>query len=101
MSVSNAFQVFAAVAPESQATWMEAAQKLGKASALDPKTQHLCYISVLAAARLETGIPFHVKLAKTAGATREEVISAILVGLPAVGNAVVQALPPAIAAFDS
>jgi alkylhydroperoxidase/carboxymuconolactone decarboxylase family protein YurZ len=101
MSVSSAFQVFAKEAPGFQAAWMEGVQKLGQASSLDAKTQHLCYLSVLAAARLESGLPFHVKLAKSAGATRAEVIGAILVGLPAVGNAVIQSLPAALAAFDA
>jgi len=39
-------------------------------------------------------------MAKTYGATREEIISAILVGLPAVGNCVVSALPIALSAYD-
>lgn len=46
------------------------------------------------------GLPFHVKHAKSLGATREEIISAISVGLPAVGNAVIQSLPEAIKAYD-
>jgi alkylhydroperoxidase/carboxymuconolactone decarboxylase family protein YurZ len=37
---------------------------------------------------------------KKAGASREEVINAILMGLPPAGNAVTQALPMAIAVFD-
>lgn len=72
----------------------------GKTSALDEKTQALAYLSVLSATRLESGIPFHVKMAKMHGATREEVISAVLVGLPAVGNVVTAALPVALEAFD-
>ena len=50
---------------------------------------------------MESGIPFHVKEAKKAGATRQEVISAILIGLPAAGLAVTQALPAAVAAYDA
>jgi alkylhydroperoxidase/carboxymuconolactone decarboxylase family protein YurZ len=41
-----------------------------------------------------------VAAAREAGATREEVISAILVGLPAAGHSVTQVLPAAIAAYD-
>jgi alkylhydroperoxidase/carboxymuconolactone decarboxylase family protein YurZ len=100
-NVSNAFMAFMNEAPEQSKAWMETAYKLGAASALDPKTAELAYISVLAAARLESGIPFHVKSAKEKGATREEIISAILVGLPAVGNAVIQSLPAALNAFDN
>jgi len=43
--------------------------------------------------RLESGVPFHTGLAKQAGASREEVVSAILIGLLAAGNAVTQVLP--------
>lgn len=49
---------------------------------------------------METGIPFHVMHAKQLGVTREEVISAILVGLPAAGHAVTQVLPVALSVFD-
>lgn len=54
----------------------------------------------MAATRLDNGLPFHVKMAKTNGATRDEIISAILVGLPAVGNTVISALPVALEAYD-
>jgi alkylhydroperoxidase/carboxymuconolactone decarboxylase family protein YurZ len=55
---------------------------------------------VLAALRMESGIPFHVQTAKKQGATREEIISAVLVGLPAAGHVVTQVLPSALAAYD-
>jgi alkylhydroperoxidase/carboxymuconolactone decarboxylase family protein YurZ len=45
--------------------------------------------------------PFHVRAAKEASASCEEVISAILVGLPAAGHRVIQALPAAVAAYDA
>ena len=98
--VSSAFQAFAKEAPMHHKAWMEAVQNLDSASALDKKTEELAYLAVMAAVRLESGIPFHVKELKSLGATRDEIISAVLVGLPAVGNAVIQALPAAIAAFD-
>ena len=100
-SVSNSFQIFIKEAPEYQKIWMEAVQKLDSVSKLDSKTEELAYIAVLASARLEGGLPFHVKHAKSLGATRDEIISAILVGLPAVGNIVIQALPIAVNAYDS
>jgi alkylhydroperoxidase/carboxymuconolactone decarboxylase family protein YurZ len=49
---------------------------------------------------LESGIGFHAARAKALGASREDVISAVLAGLPAAGNAVIQSLPPALAAYD-
>lgn len=100
MKVSTAFQAFSKEAPGVERAWMEMVQKLDRESALDKKTEELAYLAVMAAVRLDSGLPFHVKLAKSNGATREEIISSILVGLPAVGNRVIQALPIALEAFD-
>ena len=100
MKVSDAFETFAKEAPDAQKAWMDAVKKLDKASALDHKTEELAYLAVMAAVRLESGLPFHVKMAKNNGVTRDEIISSVLVGLPAVGNTVVQALPIALKAFD-
>jgi alkylhydroperoxidase/carboxymuconolactone decarboxylase family protein YurZ len=98
--MSDAFQLFLKESPQHAKAWMEAVRGLGAASALDEKTAALAYLAVLAARRLESGVPFHVAHAKKAGASRGEVISAILLGLPAAGNAVIQALPAAIQAYD-
>jgi len=75
-------------------------QELAKASALDSKTSELAYIAVLASLGRVSGIPFHVQNVKKKGATHEEVISSILVGLPAAGHIVTQALPPAVESYD-
>jgi alkylhydroperoxidase/carboxymuconolactone decarboxylase family protein YurZ len=98
--VSNAFQTFMSEAPEHQKVWMDTVKKLDLASKLDSKTEEIAYIAVLAALRLEGGLPFHVKHAKSLGASRDEIISAILIGLPATGNVVIQSLPIALKAFD-
>ena len=50
--------------------------------------------------RSDSGLPFHVKMAKMHGATRDEVISAVLIGLPAVGNVVTASLPAVLEAYD-
>lgn len=99
--ISEAFEAFLKEAPRHAEAWMAAVRGLDSASALDAKCEHLAYLAVLAALRLETGVPFHVRLAKRAGASRAEVLSAILVGLPAAGNAVTQCLPAALAAYDA
>ncbi len=99
-NVSNSYQVFLKEAPEHAKAWMGAVQKLDEAGSLDPKTGEIAYIAVLAASGLESGIPFHVKRARDLGASREDVISAVLLGLPAVGNLVVKSLPVALEAYD-
>ena len=99
--ISNAFQAFMSAAPKHAQAWGTMVQGLANVTALDKKTAALAYLAVLAVLRMESGIPFHVQTAKKLGASREEVISAILVGLPAAGHGVTQVLPAAIAAYDT
>ena len=101
IGVSSAFESFLKAAPQHAEAWTEMVAGLDSASALDEKTEHLSYLAVLAALRLESGVPFHVRLAKQAGASRAEVVSALLIGLPAAGNAVTQCLPAALSAYDA
>lgn len=98
--VSSSFEIFLNEAPEHSKAWMDAVRKLDAASSLDKKTEEIAYIAVMAAVGLESGIPFHVKSAKEYGASRDDIKSAVLLGLPAVGNKVVKALPIALDAFD-
>ena len=98
-TISDAFKTFMSEAPEHAQAWGKMVEALGEASALDTKTSALAYIAVLAALNRVSGIPFHVISAKRAGATREEIISAVLLGLPAAGHIVTQALPPAMEAY--
>ncbi len=100
-TVSDSFQAFVEQAPGQSGPFMEMVERLAAASALDPKTRELAYLAVLAALRMESGLGFHVMLAKRHGASREEVVSALLVGLPAAGLAVVSGLPAALAAYDA
>jgi alkylhydroperoxidase/carboxymuconolactone decarboxylase family protein YurZ len=98
---SDAFQAFLREAPEHSRAWMEAVKKLDAANALDEKTKAIAYLSVLAATGLTSGIPFHAQHAKSLGATKSELIGAVLVGLPAAGNRVIQALPAVLQAYDA
>lgn len=100
MKLSSSFEAFAKDAPEHQQAFGQLVKTWGDLSALEDKTNHLSYLAVLAATGKTSGIPFHVMLAKKSGASREEVISAILIGLPAVGNEVINALPIAVEAYD-
>ena len=97
--VSTSFRAFLSDAPAHAAAWMGAVQGLSQASALDARTKALTYLGVLAALGMTSGIPFHATQALRAGATRGEIISAILVGLPAAGQVVLQSLPPATEAI--
>ncbi|WP_304307396.1 carboxymuconolactone decarboxylase family protein [Pseudacidovorax intermedius] len=101
MSVSTAFALFMKEAPAHAAAWSQAAQALGAASSLDAKTQALSYLAVLAAIGNTAGVPFHAQAARDLGATRQEVASAVLIGLPAAGATVIASLPAALAAYDA
>jgi alkylhydroperoxidase/carboxymuconolactone decarboxylase family protein YurZ len=98
--VSPAFQSFLDGARGHAEPWMAMVRALERASVLDRRTGELAYLAVLAALGRESGIAFHVASAKQAGASREEVISAVLLGLPAAGQLVISALPTALRAYD-
>jgi alkylhydroperoxidase/carboxymuconolactone decarboxylase family protein YurZ len=99
--VSKAFQVFLSETPDHAKVWAGMVQGLANSNALDGKTSSLAYIAVLAALNRISGIPYHIQCAKEAGASRKEVLSAILVGLPAAGHVVTQALPVAVVTYDA
>jgi alkylhydroperoxidase/carboxymuconolactone decarboxylase family protein YurZ len=99
--ISNAFKLFMTEAPKHSKAWMDMVMKLSDASVLDAKTSSLAYLSVLAVLGMESGIPFHVGIAKQNGCSKEEIISAILIGLPAIGHKVTQVLPIALESFDN
>ena len=125
--MSDGFTLFTQQFPVTAQTHMAFVQAKAKESALDPKTNHLSYadagreqtklawyaeakegvylrsrehIAVLCAAGLTSGLPFHVQLARQAGASREEVLSACLVGLQAVGLVVIDGFEVAYHALD-
>ena len=98
--VSNAFMTFKNEAPGQAEAWGKMVVDLNQANSLDSKTATLVYIGIMAAQNVLSGIPFHVGSAKEAGASREEVISAILMGLPLAGSKVTQALPIALQSYD-
>ena len=100
MKVSEAYEIFQKEAPEVSKAWHDFVMEQGNVSKLDKKTHSLAYLSVLSAVGLHSGIPFHVKMAKVNGASRDEVISAILVGIPAVGNIVTSSVVIAVQAYD-
>lgn len=99
-NVTNSFSLFMTETPEAGKAYMDMVMKQSQASALDKKTHELAYISVLSAIRMTSGLNFHVKSAKELGATRDEVKSAVLVGLPVSGITLVDALEVALNAYD-
>ena len=98
--VSNGFQMFMEENSRTGKAYMEMVMQLSQESALDEKTRELAYISVLSAVKMCGGLDFHVKSARELGASRNEIKSAVLVGLPAVGITVIDAFEAALKAYD-
>lgn len=68
---------------------------------LDGKTKQLIHISLQASLGNQIAIFYHVPMAKEAGASREEVMDAILITLTIVGlKGVASCLPVALEIFD-
>ncbi len=59
--VSQAFQTFLSQAPGQAQAWGKMVQELDAVSVLDVRTRTLAYLAVLAAMRLESGLPWHRK----------------------------------------
>lgn len=49
---------------------------------LDPKTVSLVNIGIMTALGLNRGLPLQIAMARDAGALRDEIISAMMMGLP-------------------
>jgi len=70
-------------------------------TALDPKTFQFVYLAYLAADGIVEGVKRHVMEAKEAGATREEIQSVMLTGLPVSGAKLQDVYVAAMEAYDS
>jgi alkylhydroperoxidase/carboxymuconolactone decarboxylase family protein YurZ len=100
MNMSTGFYTVMREAPETLQAWLQADKVMQEHSALDAKTAELAYLAVLAALGLERGIAFHAREARKLGASRAEVLSAVLVGLPAAGSRVIECAAEAVRPFD-
>lgn len=97
---SESFGVFMRESGEIGETFTKMNEAVYKNSGLDPKTQELVFIGILAAVRHGNGMTFHVEQAKKNGASRKEVIGAILTGLPASGLQCTEVLGRALEVYD-
>lgn len=99
-AAGDPFHVFVHETPAHADAWLELTHRLEHATALDPLPYRLAAVAVAAALGHDGALPFQVELACEAGATRDAIASAVLVGLPAAGDRVLESLPVALAAFD-
>lgn len=99
--ISNAFQTFMAGAPAHAQTWGIVVRELSRCQRAGRQNERIGLPGCVGRITFESSVPFHVKAAKALGASREQVISAILVGLAAAGHVVTQVPPAAAAAYDA
>jgi alkylhydroperoxidase/carboxymuconolactone decarboxylase family protein YurZ len=98
---SNPMNVFQKEAPGVAKAFDGLIQSLVASRGLDEKTKQLIYISLKASEGDETAIRFHVSMAKKLGASKEEVVDAILMTITVSGiKGVVTCLPGAVKQFE-
>ena len=94
-------ELFQKEAPEVASAFNGLITSLVATKGLDTKTKQLIYIAMKAAMGDDTAVRAHIPMAKAAGATREEVIDAILMTLTVSGiRGVVHCLPEAVKQFE-
>jgi AhpD family alkylhydroperoxidase len=98
---SNPMDVFQKEAPDVAAAFNGLIQSLVASKGIDPKTKQLIYIAMKASMGDAMAVHAHVPMAKAAGATKEEVVDAILMTLTVSGiRGVVTCLPEAVKQFE-
>ncbi|MDR0858667.1 MAG: carboxymuconolactone decarboxylase family protein [Oscillospiraceae bacterium] len=99
---ANPFEVWGKENPATLGAFFEYATKIQENCGLDEKTFQLIYIAIQAHRGGLGSVGGHAAFAKKAGATKEEVLGAVLVTLMTSGiNAVVDALAIAANAYDA
>jgi alkylhydroperoxidase/carboxymuconolactone decarboxylase family protein YurZ len=101
MNDMNPMEIFQKEAPGVAKAFEGLIQSLVDSKGLDEKTKQLIYIAMKAAQGDETAVRFHVPMAIKLGATKREVVDAILMTLTVSGiKGVVTCLPGAVKQFE-
>jgi len=99
--VSKEFSLFLKTYPDAGKAYIKLFQSVVERPAIDVKTRQLMLIAVMTAQNYPPGVRAHVSQAVDAGATREEVLDAVLTPLPVSGiNGVVECLTTAADELD-
>ncbi|HWQ63013.1 MAG TPA: carboxymuconolactone decarboxylase family protein [Methanospirillum sp.] len=98
----NPMALFQQEAPEVAVAFNNLIMAVAGSGGLDGKTKQLIYIAMKAAAGDDGAVRAHIPMAKQMGATKEEVVDAILMTLTVSGiRGVVTCLPEVVRQFDS
>ncbi len=95
-------ELFMKEAPDVAKAFDGLIQSLIGSEGLDAKTKQLIYIAMKTAMRDDAAVKFHAPMAKQLGATKPEIIDAILLSLTVSGvSGVLACLPYAVKLFDT
>ena len=97
----NPYEIFLEECPEVAARFDDLIQAQKDLKGLDAKTKQLINIAIQTANRNVRGVQMHAMMAKNDGASRDEVIGAVVLNLHHSGFAsVLECLPAAIEGFE-
>lgn len=97
----DAMEIFKEEAPEVAKAFDGLIQSILGSRGLDAKTKQLIYIAIKASNGDREALKFHVPMAKQLGATKSEVVDAILMTLTVSGiTGVASCLPDAVTYFE-
>jgi len=97
----NPFDLFEKEFPEVSEKYNALVDAQRKQKGIDDKTKQLINIAIQTASRNPRGVKFHAMMAKEAGASREEVLGAVVMNLHLSGlGPVLDSLPHAVAGFE-
>jgi alkylhydroperoxidase/carboxymuconolactone decarboxylase family protein YurZ len=97
----NAFELFKKEVPELAIRFNNLIEVQKTLGGLDPKTKQLINIAIQTSIRNPTGVKMHTIMARQAGATRDEVVAAVVMNLHLTGLVtVLECLPAALEALD-
>ena len=98
----NPYELFQKECPEVAESFNDLIEAQKALKGLDAKFKQLINIAIQTANRNPKGVNMHAMMAKNEGATREEIISAVVLNLHHSGIAsVLECLPAAINGFES
>jgi len=100
--MKNPLEIFKEEAPEVQKAYAGVINTLIVSNGLDAKTKQLVYIGMKVVSDDKNAVLYHVPMAKSAGATREEIKDTILLSLTVNGlKGISNYLPQALKLYDN
>lgn len=98
----NPFEIFKKEFPELAESFGELVEVQKSLKGIDIKTKQLINLAIQTANRNPKGVQLHAMMAKKEGATRDEVLGAVVLNLHHSGLAsVMECLPAAVNGFDT